>query len=457
MVAILLATASLAYTLPSHPHVLTPRASTVIMTSPPPPETLGLATPVEAPAAAATISVNPIVTFTTSAGVIRCELFLDTCPITVSNFVDLAEKGFYNGLHFHRVIPSFMNQFGCPQSKDPTDARAGTGGPADGSSFTNLADGSTIISRGAGGNIPDEFTSKIRNDAGTLSMANTGQPNSGGSQLFMNVNDNDFLNWYTPGESKHPVFGKCVDAESFNVMVAISEVPTQNDRPVTPIQVTSVQVGVPAATGSAPTQPSPSVPEGVSWADKESKDWKNSDDWRQKPMQAYIQSMVDPGSTLRPGRPTEPAAVASNTPEDKLALPKTGAAAEEIAQLEQAAIKKQAEIKKKAEEAAPAATTAPVATWTVTEQAEEGAATAVEEETAKPSTAKGGAEITRLTEALAAADLSSLAKPIIEDVGVGSVEALRGYSFGALREALKREANVALNVPQIKKLKAFLS
>ena len=74
-----------------------------------------------------------------------------------------------------------------------------------------------------------------------------------------------------------------------------------------------------------------------------------------------------------------------------------------------------------------------------------------------PSTAKGGAEITRLTEALAAADLSSLAKPIIEDVGVGSVEALRGYSFGALREALKREANVALNVPQIKKLKAFLS
>ena len=62
-----------------------------------------------------------------------------------------------------------------------------------------------------------------------------------------------------------------------------------------------------------------------------------------------------------------------------------------------------------------------------------------------------------VAEALAAADLSSLAKPIIEDVGVGSVEALRGYSFGALREALKREANVALNVPQIKKLKAFLS
>ena len=81
--------------------------------------------------------------------------------------------------------------------------------------------------------------------------------------------------------------------------------------------------------------------------------------------------------------------MASNTPEDKLALPKTGAAAEEIAQLEQAAIKKQAEIKKEAEEAAPAATTAPVATWTVTEQAEEGAATAVEEETVEAVYGKG--------------------------------------------------------------------
>merc|ERR1719238_600511 len=98
-----------------------------------------------------------------------------------------------------------MCQFGCPNARDPADARAGSGGPADGSTFTNLADGSTI-SR-AGGNIPDEFTAKIRNDAGTLSMANTGEANSGGSQIFMNVNDNNQLNWYTPGTSKHPVFG----------------------------------------------------------------------------------------------------------------------------------------------------------------------------------------------------------------------------------------------------------
>ena len=273
----------------------------------PPALTFGKATPgaSSATSAPSILSVNPIVTFTTSAGTIRCELFLSECPITVSNFVDLAEKGFYNNLHFHRVVPSFIAQFGCPYAKDPDDPRAGTGGPTDESSFTNLRDGS-IISRGTGGTIPDEFTVKIRNDAGTLSMANTGAPNTGGSQLFMNVNDNNVLNWYTPGDSKHPVFGKCLDVESFNVMVAISQVPTQNDRPVTPVKVSSVQVGLPsgaafaaaaaaaAASKAAPEAPnrarqsagrpaepsqpsptlaSPSTPEGISWADKESKDW----------------------------------------------------------------------------------------------------------------------------------------------------------------------------------------
>ena len=59
-----------------------------------------------------------------------------------SNFVDLAKSGFYNGLHFHRVIDGFMNQFGCPHSKDPSSTRAGTGGPPDGT-FVNLATGAT--------------------------------------------------------------------------------------------------------------------------------------------------------------------------------------------------------------------------------------------------------------------------------------------------------------------------
>ena len=102
-----------------------------------------------------------------------------------SNFVDLAKSGFYNGLHFHRVIDGFMNQFGCPHSKDPSSTRAGTGGPPDGT-FVNLATGATET-RSNGGNIKDEYAAKISNEPGTLSMANTGQPNSGGSQFFMSA------------------------------------------------------------------------------------------------------------------------------------------------------------------------------------------------------------------------------------------------------------------------------
>eukprot|EP00967_Tisochrysis_lutea_P075347 scaffold101553_cov30-Tisochrysis_lutea.AAC.2 len=73
-----------------------------------------------------------------------------------------------------------MCQFGCPHSKDPRSPRAGTGGPQPGSTFTT-PDGTTITRQG--GNIPDEFTAEISNKPGTLSMANTGAPNSGGSQI----------------------------------------------------------------------------------------------------------------------------------------------------------------------------------------------------------------------------------------------------------------------------------
>ena len=86
------------------------------------------------------------------------------------------------------------------------------------------------------------FAAKISNEPGTLSMANTGQPNSGGSQFFMNTVHNDFLDWFSPGESKHPVFGKCIDQESFKVMVAISQTKTRDDCPVTPVQMKSVTV-----------------------------------------------------------------------------------------------------------------------------------------------------------------------------------------------------------------------
>ena len=141
-----------------------------------------------------------------------------------------------------KQIPNFMDQFGCPLSKDPKSQRAGTGGPPDGQ-YKNLKTGATET-RSNGGNIKDEFAAKLSNEPGTLSMANTGQPNSGGSQFFMNVVHNDFLDWFSPGESKHPVFGKCVDQASFDTMVKISKVPTNDDCPRTPVQMKSVTVAM---------------------------------------------------------------------------------------------------------------------------------------------------------------------------------------------------------------------
>merc|ERR1712050_666095 len=174
----------------------------------------------------------------TSQGTFEAEIYLDRVPITASNFIDLCQTGFYNGIHFHRVIPGFMDQFGCPHAKDASSRRAGTGGPPDGS-FKNLKTGATE-SRFNGGNIQDENISRDTNEPGTLSMANTGQANSGGSQFFLNVANNNFLDWFSPGQSKHPVFGKVI--EGYDVAVAISKAPTRNDNPVTPIKMNSITI-----------------------------------------------------------------------------------------------------------------------------------------------------------------------------------------------------------------------
>merc|ERR1719439_99838 len=174
----------------------------------------------------------------TTMGTIKVELYLDRVPITASNFIDLAKTGFYNGIHFHRVIPGFMDQFGCPHAKDPQSRRAGTGGPPDGT-FTNLKTGGTER-RSNGGNIQDENISRDTNAPGTLSMANTGQPNSGGSQFFLNVADNRNLDWFSPGQSKHPVFGKIT--KGMDVAIKISKVRTRNDNPVTPIMMNSITI-----------------------------------------------------------------------------------------------------------------------------------------------------------------------------------------------------------------------
>ncbi len=165
---------------------------------------------------------NPTATFDTTAGTFTAELFVDQMPLTAGNFLSLAKSGFYDGLHFHRVIKNFMLQFGCPYSKDPNSPRAGTGGPPT-------------------GDIKDEFTAKLSNEPMTLSMANTGRPNSGGSQFFINTVHNHYLDWFTPGPSKHPVFGKIVTGQ--DVVMAIGNTATDgNDRPRTPVKVNKITI-----------------------------------------------------------------------------------------------------------------------------------------------------------------------------------------------------------------------
>uniref|UniRef100_A0A7S0Q2G3 Peptidyl-prolyl cis-trans isomerase n=1 Tax=Coccolithus braarudii TaxID=221442 RepID=A0A7S0Q2G3_9EUKA len=187
--------------------------------------------------------VNKTATVDTTMGSFTLELFTDDMPITAYNFIDLANKGFYNGLTFHRVIPDFMNQFGCPHSRDPKSSRAGTGGPTPGSTFD--VPGKGTITRNGDGSIPDEHRVKgcprYSNEVGTLSMANTGRPDSGGSQFFINTKHNDFLDFFSPGQSAHPVFGKVV--AGMEVVNAINKVPRdRNDKPNTPVVVNSVTV-----------------------------------------------------------------------------------------------------------------------------------------------------------------------------------------------------------------------
>ena len=131
-----------------------------------------------------------IVVMKTSMGDIEIELFLEKSPITAGNFKQLVEKGFYDGIKFHRVIPDFMIQGGDPLSKnDSLKKRWGTGGAE---------------------RIEDEFITGLSNVRGSLSMANSG-PNSGSSQFFINTKDNTFLDWdKAPAQSKHPVFAKVI-------------------------------------------------------------------------------------------------------------------------------------------------------------------------------------------------------------------------------------------------------
>ena len=172
-----------------------------------------------------TNTMNRIAVFKTNKGIIEIELFEDLMPITTGNFVKLAEEKFYDGIKFHRVIDGFMIQAGDPNTKGDAVATYGTGGP--------------------GYTIQDEFVPGplLTNTRGTIAMANTGQPNSGGSQFFINTVDNTGLDFdKEPLASKHPVFGRVI--EGMDVVDAISQTPVDNARnlPVEPVVIESVTI-----------------------------------------------------------------------------------------------------------------------------------------------------------------------------------------------------------------------
>ncbi len=149
------------------------------------------------------ISSTTQVKLETNHGNIVIQLY-DDMPVTAGNFKKLVSEGFYDGVIFHRIIEGFMIQGG-----DPTGS--GMGGP--------------------GYNIKDEFTHAggNKNDRGTISMANAG-PNTGGSQFFINLVDNNYL------DSKHPVFGKVVHGMDVVDKIASLETDSQ-DRPLKEVKI----------------------------------------------------------------------------------------------------------------------------------------------------------------------------------------------------------------------------
>lgn len=154
------------------------------------------------------MSENRKIKFTTNKGVFVAEMFEDKAPLTTKNFIELAEKGFYDGIIFHRVIDGFMIQGG-----DPTGT--GKGGP--------------------GYKIKDEFGEGLKHDdEGILSMANAG-PNTGGSQFFITLAPTPWLNGH------HAIFGKVV--EGMDVVRLIGVVPTDfRDRPREAVTMEKVEV-----------------------------------------------------------------------------------------------------------------------------------------------------------------------------------------------------------------------
>lgn len=156
--------------------------------------------------------VNRIAVFETNLGNFSVELFEDETPITTENFIDLAERGFYDGVIFHRVIDGFMIQGGDPEG-------TGMGGP--------------------GYTIEDEFRDDLRFDGeGILAMANTGMPHTGGSQFFITLDKTPWLNGH------HTIFGKV--KEGMDVVRRIGHSETDMaDRPLEDVVIKTIEIKYP--------------------------------------------------------------------------------------------------------------------------------------------------------------------------------------------------------------------
>ncbi len=168
-----------------------------------------------------TQSKNPKVTLETSMGEIVLELYPDKAPKTVENFIAYVKDGHYDGVIFHRVIPNFMIQGGGmteDMQEKPTRAP-----------------------------IENEANNGLKNDEGTIAMARTSDPHSATAQFFINVKNNDFLNFSapTPQGWGYAVFGKVV--EGMDVVHKIEKVQTGNraghqDVPLDPVIITKATV-----------------------------------------------------------------------------------------------------------------------------------------------------------------------------------------------------------------------
>ena len=153
-------------------------------------------------------------TFDTDRGPIKLELYPDKAPLTVANFVNLARRGFYDGLNFHRVIADFMIQGGCPEG-------SGRGGP--------------------GYRFEDEANNGVGHERGVLSMANAG-PNTNGSQFFVVLSEDGAkgLTAAVGGEAKYSLFGTVT--EGMDVVDTIGKVEVSGDTPSTLVTMTSVTI-----------------------------------------------------------------------------------------------------------------------------------------------------------------------------------------------------------------------